>query len=164
MENIRDTWSTPQDLRVAITGAYGYPQLDVCADSGNRFGVEFFGLDHHLIASRDGLTASWECRRGYAWCNPPGSQVGEWIAKAHAEQKLNRYSLLLVQAGLETKWFTSIRDVVETRILRGRVQFDPPAGIARSSNSRNYMLLDFDPKYLYHPMQRISVWDWEETQ
>jgi phage N-6-adenine-methyltransferase len=160
-ENVRDTWATPPDFRAAVTSTYGAPALDVCADAKNRFAAQYFALDHFLPASRNGLTNCWQADT-YAWCNPPGSEVAKWVAKAKEQQSIGNRSLLLVQCGLESDWFDSVKDIVETRILRPRVQFVPPPGIPKSSNARNYCLLDFDPKYLSNPMQRISVWQWKE--
>ena len=157
-ENIRDTWATPADFRAAVTSAYGTPALDVCASYNNYFthaGGAFYSF------AGNGLKHSWRTNT-YAWCNPPGSEVAKWVAKAKEQQTCANRSLLLVQCGLESDWFDSVKDIVETRILRPRVQFVPPPGIPKSSNARNYMLLDFNPKYLSNPMQRISVWQWKE--
>jgi len=157
IQNIRDTWATPADFRAAVTSAYGMPSLDVCASSSNYFS----SLCDYYTVEQNGLTQSWLADT-YAWCNPPGSEVAKWVAKAKEQQSCGNHSLLLVQCGLESDWYWSVKDIVETRILRPRVQFVPPPGIPKSSNARNYMLLDFGPKYLSNPMQRISVWQWKE--
>jgi phage N-6-adenine-methyltransferase len=158
--NIRDTWLTPPNFREAVRLAYGYPMLDTCADACNRFGSEYFGLDHSRNESKDGLTASWD-NISYAWCNPPGSEVREWVLKADREARQWNRSLVLVQQGLESDWYHAVKDHCETLLLTPRVQFVPPSGIPKSSNPRNYMLLVFEPWMQRIPAERVRTWRWK---
>ncbi len=153
---IRDTWATPPDLRKAITKAFGQPAYDACASHDNFFS---FRHDYYTI-EQDGLSRGWS-NNELTWCNPPGSQVALWTAKALEQLRLGRQSLLLVQCGIESNWYKTVKPYCETIFLTPRPQFIPPQGIPKSSNARNYMLLHFQRHYLTIPGERTKWWQWK---
>ena len=157
----RDTWITPQDFRDAVVEVFGSPELDVAADGTNAFTDDpvFF---YDGKSEGDGLWREWDTYDNhYAWCNPPGSAVSLWTAKALKEAILGNRSLVLVQAGISSKWYQAVRPYCETLLLTPRIQFDPPAGIPKSSKSRDYMLLVFEPWMTRIPGDRVRTWKWK---
>jgi phage N-6-adenine-methyltransferase len=158
-ENIRDTWMTPENFRDAVRAAFGTPAFDTCASAEN-----FFSFRHdYYTAEQDGLSRGWHQGLLFNWCNPPGSEVREWVLKADREARQGNSSLVLVQQGLESDWYHSVKDHCETLLLAPRVQFVPPIGIPKSSNPRNYMLLVFEPWMQRIPAERVRTWRWKET-
>lgn len=127
---IRDTWATPPEFINWVEAVYGKITLDVCASAHNA------KADKYFTEADDGLSQSWETP-GWAWCNPPGSQVERWVAKALTQPQV----LILVQQGTETPWFRDlVQGSIEVLLLSPRIQFVPPEGIKKTSNPRNYAL------------------------
>lgn len=157
----RDNWATPPDFREAVINAFGWPSIDVCADSANAFAAG----GAYVSERQNGLERDWcfNGRSGFGWCNPPGSQVAQWTAKALEESRARHRSLVLVQCGIESGWYEAVRPYCETIFLTPRVQFVPPPGVAKSSNARNYMLLVFDPWMVNIPGDRYRHWKWKRA-
>lgn len=160
---IRDTWGTPPEFRLALYRTFGQFQIDVCADAENTLAAHYYdGAD----ANSDGLKKPWRVHpqhaqnKHFAFCNPPGTQVGHWSAKALEESRLLRASVVLTQAGIETRWYADVRYYCETLLLEPRVHFIPPPGIKESSNARNYMLLVFHPWLMRAPVESMRIWNW----
>jgi phage N-6-adenine-methyltransferase len=155
---LRDTWETPVVFRDAVANVFGWPDVDVCGSVENGFRR----LGGRVITeAENGLVTPWGNRGELVWCNPPGSQVGLWVLRAAQQvDALGVRALVLVQMGVETDWFCAVKERVLALPLRPRVQFEPPAGVARSSNPRNYMLLVFEPWMAWLPGERVQFWEW----
>jgi phage N-6-adenine-methyltransferase len=160
----RDNWSTPEDFRVWYTDVFGYPECDAAASLENKFGNYYIAepgapTDSDWLTGLDGLQTPWS---RHTFCNPPGSLVAPFTARALQQvQERGISARLLVQCGLESKWYDAVREYCETLILTPRIQFNPPPGVAKSSNARNYMLLVFDPWMVHVPAQRMRVVKWK---
>lgn len=93
-----DLWETPVrefEYYCALLGIF--PRLDVCATEKNRKCEKYF------TEKDDGLAKEWTCD---FFCNPPYSQVENWMHKAfYQSQKNNVNGLLLVNANTSTKWW-----------------------------------------------------------
>ncbi len=91
-------WYTPDWLFRELSDLYGPFTLDAAALPSNAKCVEYF------TPEQDGKRQPW---RGVVWCNPPYSNLIEWIRKAHEEVEVGRAErvLLLLPAQTSTDWF-----------------------------------------------------------
>lgn len=138
-EKIRDCWGTPQRLFDNLHKIYGFT-VDACADDSNYKMASFFT---NMSESNNGLTHSWSGLR--IWCNPPYSAgIGDWLAKGR-EADLAVY---LLPSRTDQRWFhdhAMRADLV--MFIQGRVQFEPPEGIAKSSNREGSILVCYGREF-----------------
>jgi phage N-6-adenine-methyltransferase len=128
--------------QVLVRGAR--PQVDDRATTPEVFGPlhERFGFTVDVSASArntkcerfytvedDGLAQSWAGER--VWCNPPYSNIGEWVEKAWSEADAPLVVMLLPANRTEQGWWQTMvepfRDRVgsalTTEFLAGRLRF-----------------------------------------
>lgn len=140
---LRDTWATPPDFYRWVDDRW-HPTLDICASPENAKCERFITLEENAFKQ------IWPPAR-VTWCNPPGSEVKEWVALCAERAKWDeRIVLCLVQAGVGSRWFNEFHKQANTYLLTPRVQFTPPKGVKRSSNARDYMLMEFGPNASGH--------------
>jgi phage N-6-adenine-methyltransferase len=109
-----DEWATPWDLFARLDAEFHFT-LDVCATAGNAKCQRYF------TKADDGLAQTWS---GYAWCNPPYSEVARWMAKAlEAARTTAELVVCLVPARTDTAWWHDVAAQGEVRFLRGRLRF-----------------------------------------
>lgn len=114
--NKTDLWETPQDFFDRLDDEFGF-DLDACALPQNA------KCERCYTPEMDGLSQPWD---GVVWCNPPyGRNIGEWVQKAHDENKRNNnYIVMLLPARTDTRWFHDyILNKAEVRFIRGRLKF-----------------------------------------
>lgn len=81
-----DLWATPWAIIRAACGRVGWPMptIDIAAVQETKKAEYWFGPDHFIPSLRDGLTApAPPGKRDVAWCNPPWSDVGPWLARCY---------------------------------------------------------------------------------
>lgn len=133
-----DVRETPPELFADLDARFHF-DLDACATHSNAKCVVYFtedgqfGQTHDgpvLISPETGLTGSWQGRR--VWCNPPFSNIGEWVAKAW-DSRADLVVMLVPATRTEQGWW---QDLVEpfreepatgwylrVEFLRGRTRF-----------------------------------------
>lgn len=97
--------------------------IDVAASERNR------KLDRFYDVNEDGLARSWAGER--VWCNPPYSNIAEWVEKAWAEAEAQLIVMLLPANRTEQTWWQTMvepfRDRggsrLHTEFLAGRLRF-----------------------------------------
>lgn len=112
----KDDWETPHELFARWNNVYHFT-LDAAASATNTKCAEFYGEE------KSGLLHPW---KSWTWCNPPYSLNKEFVAKAAAEQALGNYSVLLLPARTDTRWFHQFiyrREGVGVEFLKGRLKF-----------------------------------------
>jgi len=113
-----DEWATPPSLLRPLDEAVGGFDLDPCSGAEERsIAPETY------TESDDGLSKRWH---GRVWCNPPYSDVEDWLEKARFEIGRDDVELVLVllPARTSTQWFH--RFAVESTaicFLEGRLRF-----------------------------------------
>ena len=114
-----DEWETPQDFFNYWYNIFKF-DIDVCASKENA------KLDVYYDKSCNGLIKPWH---GTAWCNPPYSNVKEWVLKAYREKLLGVTTVMLIPARTDTKiWHDVIFPHAKVEFIKGRLKF---------SNSKN---------------------------
>lgn len=122
----KDEWETPSEIFNPLDAEFDF-DIDVCASADNR------KCQIYYDASQDGLSRPWaSLNYKVSWCNPPYSNLKEWIAKNAEEAKKGMTCVMLIPSRTDTKaWHTYIYDAkrwrfspgVEVRFLPGRVRF-----------------------------------------
>jgi len=111
-----DLWSTPQETFDALDREFNFT-LDAAADETNHKCERFFSADE------DGLKMDWGGQR--VFCNPPYSNIKEWVKKCYEEAlKPNTIVVLLIPARTDTRYFHDyIIHRSEIRFIKGRLRF-----------------------------------------
>ena len=112
-----DEYETPAEIYEGLDAEFGFT-LDPCATAENAKCMTYFTKED------DGLSKSWGGHR--VFCNPPYSQIKEWVRKSYWESlKPGTIVVLLIPARTDTKYFHDyIYHRSEIRFLRGRIRFN----------------------------------------
>ena len=111
-----DEWATPQNLFDELNNEFNF-DLDPCATEDNHKTPRYFDRN------TNGLSQKWGgCR---VFCNPPYSQISEWVAKAYEEgHQPGTVVVLLIPARTDTRYFHDyILNRSEIRYIKGRLKF-----------------------------------------
>ena len=111
-----DEWETPEDLYQQLDDEFHF-NLDPCCTDKNHKTVLYY------TKKEDGLKQSWGgCR---VWCNPPYSNVKEWVKKAYHESRHpGTIVVMLLPVRTDTKWFQDyVLHRSEIRFIKGRLKF-----------------------------------------
>lgn len=159
----RQEWATPADFYAAVHKEFR-PSIDVCARAENKKCPVFISPEQNAL--RTG--AEWlSDEHPVAWCNPGFSDPMPWMQKAVTEIVRYEFGAVLV-LGLvspSAKWWRYCeQNATQTRLIGGkRIQFEPAAGVAKSSNARENALFVFTGyKYSIRPMPNIWTWYWSD--
>lgn len=146
----RDAYRTPPELFAALNAEFDF-KIDVAASAENALCVNF------LTETDNALLADWieyeSWRGGYAWCNPPYSDIMPWVKKAAEQAKLGIGCVMLVMADTSVGWYAeAIKTCQEVRfIVGGRISFlDPETGKPAAGNNKGSKLL------IWHPYGRTA--------
>ncbi len=159
-ERPRDCWETPLPLFELLDDEFAFT-LDAAAKMCNRKCMDFLGPDNDDPAKQDALGTPW--RNNVVWLNPPYSDVFPWVHKAYIESQLGATVVVLVKNDPSTAWWVEwAMRATEIRLLIGaRVQFVPPEGVKKSSNSHTSAVLIFRP-FAMGTKPMIDCWRWKE--
>jgi phage N-6-adenine-methyltransferase len=120
-----DNWTTPKWLFNYLDRRFDF-KLDAAASAENHL-VPFFYTEES-----NGLDSPWSSD-GWTFCNPPYSNVAEWVRKAAKELTLhNRRSLLLVPVRSDQAWWHeyAISGIAAIEWYQGRISFGESTGSA----------------------------------
>lgn len=130
-----DDRGTHPDHFNAFDARFGSFTLDVAAAPHNAKCARYF------TRHDDGLIQSWAGE--IVWCNPPYSNIGDWVAKAHREAPDTRGIVMLLPANRTEQgwWQDHVEPFRETdgfrvEFLRGRMRFIKPGQTAIGPNER----------------------------
>ena len=110
--------------------------IDVAASKQNA------KLNRYYTEADNALTKSWAGERVY--CNPPYSEINQWVTKAWLETKTEITVLLLPANRTEQKWWQGLiepyRDrpgsALKVEFLKGRLRFLKPGESEIQPNNR----------------------------
>ena len=111
-----DEWTTPDDLFNKLDAEFNFT-LDAAASNEN------YKVANYYTMQDDALRRSWGGE--IVFCNPPYSNIKEWVKKAYNESlKPKTTIVLLIPARTDTNYFHKyIYHRSEIRFIRGRVRF-----------------------------------------
>lgn len=138
-DNVDDRETLPEEFE-RLDDEYGPFTLDVAAAPHNTKCERFYTRE------QDALTMAW---RGVVWCNPPYSDIGEWVQKAWQEWGMvghdtppERIVMLLPANRTEQRWWQTWvepyrdRPDFDVRFLPGRMRFIRPAAVIGPKGDR----------------------------
>ncbi|MGK3364231.1 phage N-6-adenine-methyltransferase [Citrobacter portucalensis] len=129
----RDLWRTPPALFAALDAEFCF-QLDAAAAPHNALCRKFITAEQNTLETPWGDYLNIP---GYAWLNPPYSNITPFVKKAASESKNQIGTVMLVPAD-EVRFITA-----------GRLAFiNPVTGKPVSGNNKGSMLI------IWHPYPR----------
>ena len=110
-------WATPQALFDELDQEFHFT-LDACASHENH------KCDWYFTKEDDGLSKNWGGQ--VVFCNPPYSEIGKWVQKAHESCKHDgTVVVMLIPPRTSTKYFHDyIYHRTEIRFIKGRLHFN----------------------------------------
>lgn len=111
-----DIWETPQEFFEELNTEFHFT-LDACANKDNAKCERYFSEEEN------GLSKSWGGE--VVFCNPPYSNISEWVKKCYYESiKPGTIVVLLIPARTDTRYFHDyIYHRSEIRFVSGRLKF-----------------------------------------
>jgi phage N-6-adenine-methyltransferase len=151
-KEFKDRWRTPPEVFARAAGRYGPFDLDAAATLDDRLCPAWLGPESPL--GEDALAVSWGIAEDgvtRAYCNPPYSKNGAFVAKAAEEAEAGRaQTTLLLPATTDVRWWhrhvwqdTTQRPGVLVEFLSPRVRFLRPDGSASGSPNFGSVLVTF---------------------
>lgn len=113
----KDDWATPPELFNNLNRAFNF-DIDVCATYHNT------KCEKYYTPEIDGLKQPWHNHKT-CWCNPPYSQVKEWLEKAWIEAQKGATTVCLIAARPDTRYWHDIVFLHAKAVcfIRGRIRF-----------------------------------------
>jgi phage N-6-adenine-methyltransferase len=128
-----DLWSTPPQKFKELDDEFHFT-IDVCALPENAT------CERYYTPEQDGLQQDW--RGEVAFCNPPFSQVAQWIAKAYEASKAGATAVCVTNACVDTRWWHRyVQPYAEVRFPERRWKF----GGSRHNAPRPTAIVIFRP-------------------
>lgn len=148
----KDAWRTPPEIFLALNAEFSFV-LDAAASPDNKLCARY------ITEQQNTLKTEWADAMpnlpGYAWLNPPYSNVGPFVAKAAVENSRHNIGcVMLLNADTSVGWF---RDAIATAhevrfITGGRLAFlNAGTGKPVSGNNKGQMLI------IWHPWPRTHL-------
>ena len=128
----RQEWATPRHIADKLVVEFAL-DLDACALPHNAVCPRFITAPDApdeakvLAVSVNGLTSSWSTLSPTkrVWCNNPYADTGLWAEKALDEMLLGVFTVMLVPANTETRWFHKLARYCTFDFFQARLQFEP---------------------------------------
>lgn len=136
LDEVDDRGTLPEYFD-AFNAEFGPFTLDAAAAAHNAKCEKFY------TRADDGLAQTWAGER--VWCNPPYSNLYDWLEKAWAEWPSTRGITMLLPANrTEQKWWQiwvedqrhAANGVLTTRFLPGRMRFSRPNALIGPKGDR----------------------------
>lgn len=115
----KQDWGTPRAFFAVLQAEYGFT-LDVCAAVYNTLLPRWYGPGSAV--AEDGLRVSWAGER--CFCNPPYEDIESWLRKGLLECAEGAFSVFLVPANTDTRWFHQYATVGQIDLIKGRLSFE----------------------------------------
>lgn len=111
-----DEWETPQLVYDLLNSEFHFT-LDPCATDENHKCEKYYTMND------DGLSQNWGGQT--VFCNPPYSEISDWVEKAYRESRTDHtIVVLLIPARTDTRYFHDfIYQRAEVRFIRGRLKY-----------------------------------------
>lgn len=116
-----DSWSTPASIYYDLDQEFHF-DFDPCPLNTRVKLTDTLFPDEDITEVYNGLTVEWG---ESTFCNPPYSEISDWIDKIIIEHKKGKSIVLLVPSRTDTKWFHKhvLTTAKEIRFVKGRLKF-----------------------------------------
>ena len=141
MSDPRQTWRTPPRLYAGLSRWWGPFDVDLAACAESALAPRYFDEEADALAPDSRWGPGWR-----AFCNPPFKRVAPWVDKAHrAMIEEGTLSVWILPASVNSAWLGQVERRGKWWRFNRRPQFVPPEGVKASTNSRDCILVAFDP-------------------
>ena len=133
-----DMWGTPSAFFEKLNKQYKFT-LDACANAANHKCGKYYTMED------DGLSKSWE--NEVVFVNPPYSEIGKWVAKAHHESSnTGAKVVMLIPARTDTKYWHDyiMTEANKIYFIKGRLKFVNPSTSASNAAPFPSAVIVFD--------------------
>lgn len=140
-EGPRQEWATPRHIAEVLVAEFQL-DLDVCALPRNAVTSRFIVAPDAPDEAKalavdggggvDGLSSSWATLSPTkrVWCNNPYTCSDLWVEKALDEMLQGVFTLMLVPANTETRWFHRLVRYCAVDFFQARLKFEPAPELA----------------------------------
>ena len=132
-----DDWSTPQWLFDELNEEFKF-DLDACATSKTAKCKQYYNK------RTNGLVVDWSQFKS-VFCNPPYSDISNWVDKCSDSSKMGPVVVLLIPGRVDTLYFHKYIFPVakEVRFINGRLRFNG----AKHNSTFPSVVVVFDRKF-----------------
>lgn len=167
-KKLRQEWRTPKVLIDVLRKEFKINTDVACSDDNCIFGKDAFSCQK-ITEKHDAFRIPWFYNSVQTvFCNPPFGRPVPWIDRAIEQVSggPGRTVVLVLNAGIGTKWFSKLEDFgAEIRLMSPRIQYDPPPGIEPTSNDRDCLVIILrTPPATGKRPSLIWQWRWKEGQ
>lgn len=151
-------WRTPVDFWTVINKEFNFQFDAACSKQNIKCAAGFTYPDV------DSLKIHWQ--HAYPahriWCNPPFKVMQPWVNKCaqFAMYHPDNVAVLLAPLSCAPWMETCFDNAVEIRDVYPRIQFDAPAGVRKSSNAKDNVIVVFKHHELSQQCKRF-FWRWK---
>lgn len=118
----KQDYQTPPELLVAIKRRLYITDFDVDVAASKDNAV----CPYYYDEERNGLAQPWqvpESTSGWAWCNPPYANIGDWVEKAIYEVWQGANIAMLIPASVGSNWWSRAEKYCYQLFLSPRITF-----------------------------------------
>ena len=155
----KQDYQTPVEFIEAVKRRLGVSDfvIDLAADRHNTV------AEAYITEEEDSLVTDWpNTRNGWAWLNPPYSDIEPWVAKAANATAHGCQTVMLVPASVGANWWkTFVEPFAYTVFLNGRLCFIPDW---REQGFKSKPLYPKDCALLLYSnwmFRGSEIWSWE---
>lgn len=160
--NPRQEWATPDEFFAVVNEEFQF-DLDAAATAENAKCALCIDPESNALSKQ----LKWvdpKAKNFNVWLNPGFSGIEPWVKRAYEESQRHADAVVVVMALVSpsTHWWRDWALLAdEIRLIGGkRVQFVPPEGVKKSSNSKENCLLIFRGDHDENREPHIWTWDW----
>lgn len=141
--DIKDLWQTPIELYEYLNARFSFV-CDVAASDHNHL------HPNYLTESYDSALNGWaHLKSGYAFCNPPYSNILPWVKRAREAADLGVGTVMLLPVDTSVDWFNQLRKLASEIyfIVNGRISFVRADNKQKiHGNNRGSLFVVFNPR------------------
>ena len=141
--DIKDLWQTPIELYEFLNARFSFV-CDIAASDHNHL------HPNYLTESYDSALNGWaHLKSGYAFCNPPYSNILPWVKRAREAADLGVGTVMLLPVDTSVDWFNQLRKLASEIyfIVNGRISFVRADNKQKiHGNNRGSLFAVFNPR------------------
>lgn len=116
--SLTDKWNTPKSVYDQLNQEFNF-DYDPCP--ANYMEETLFDKPKINEVSTNGLHVEWGKS---TYCNPPYSQIADWVKKGFYEAKKGKTIVFLIPSRTDTRWWHEyVMQAKEIRFIKGRLKF-----------------------------------------
>jgi phage N-6-adenine-methyltransferase len=143
-----DEWETPKEFFNKVNREFHF-DYDICAsDTNTKVKTSYKTKEQNsLICDWSMLLKDKNNFEPFIWCNPPYSEIKQWVEKSYKESLKGCTIVMLIPSRTDTKYWHDYCVYGQIRYIKGRLKFNDSKNSAPFPSclvifSRRYNLID----------------------